>query len=1773
MKFVLKHVRLPLVVISVAFCGLTAFAQTFWTGTSGTDTNWSNGNNWSPATAPDSADTVFQPQGAVASPATVNNFMDRDFTLTSLLYTNSSATTSNHVTLIADGRTLTINNGLTVYSTNAANSYNNVVIKGNGTLSLTGGNLQVAAALNNTGARMSTLNLSGLNVLNISSGVSRVAVGCQGLPAIAANNVIGTLYLAKTNVIVLSATGAGTAFLVGSNNNASIGSVLYLGQTNGIFADAIQVGQWKASGCFMTFQNGLVSPTAYFRNNDMSSRVSFWGIATAETPTANGSSAMSATNDFTGGSVDAQVQNLNLGITEMASGTTQSSTAAGTLTFNAGTIDVNQLTNGWTRFAAAGAGTINVNGTATLKINNLGVMAAKTGTTNAFGNLNINGGSVQANSLIAGGGTITVAVNSGSLSITTNAFGSTIAPLSSVSITNATLTLPGVSIGASITTTNFNAAGTTNVININNVPVLAGYPATIPIIKYSAGTVAPNIGLGTLPAASPVFKGYITNDPTALSVNLILTNGPQAARILTWIGSAPSPDWDLDITANWKTNGGLATTYHDQDFVRFDDSGVTNFVNLAASPIMPTSMTVSNLVQNYTIGGGGYLSGSMSLIKQGTAKLIFDNNGNPNDFAGTISISNGVLQIGNGDQQGNVGGGPVVNNGSIVFDRTDTSAYNFSNSISGSGSLTVATNGVIELSGANTFSGAVTVAQGTLLLNNINALGSTNGGTTINSGARLDVGGPNLAANVAFSPESIIVSGVGPDTNGAIVNNGSVNQQNALLTVTLAGDTTFGGSSRFDIRGTGATLSTQSQPYSLIKTGANEVVIVDATVDPALNNIDIQQGQLQFQGNVTSLGNPASTLFVRAGASLFINGATNAFNKNISLTSDGSTLSVQQTGGSSTITGPMTLNSPATLFSVANGATSLTLNNTITGAGGITQTTGTNTLIMAGPAKAYTGPTLVNVGKLQINTTLAGPLTNASPTTISGNGTNSGPVEIDGTLAPGATAAPGVVGTFTAASGLTTSGTLNMDFGSDPNSVSNDLIQVTGGVTINGGSVNINPMGLLKIGQPYHLIKYTGTLNLNSDFTYSSQNNYSFATDTTTPGQVNVIASGGPSVWNGGSPTDNFWSDAANWGNIGVSSGQTLFFANGTRLVNTNDEPIGNFYGLDFDTSASSFTLYGNPINVQGNIVSTSPNPQKVNLDLTYTASGTNDGGAGGLTLGGNITNAVNGGVITFSGTGTVSNKVYNSDPSITNVTLAANSSSANWTLMDNSTSTAQTNAYQFNIQGGSFSIGNGASAPVMVTTSTINTVVGSLANVPATFTVNSGNFTMTGARFNTGTAANSIANINVNGGTFDVQLMQCADGSASASSTENFNGGTAIVGDPTPATFFVSSRGTGVVNVASSAVVLCGTLDVERGISSSITGVVNLNGGTLGATSVGTGTSSASSGTTGSTGTVNFNGGVLKARASSTTFFQGRAATPTIPLLAIVKTNGAFIDSDSNTISFLEPLQHDSTIGATPDGGLTKKGPGTLTVTAVSTYTGPTMITNGTLLVNGTIGAGSVAVAPTGTLGGTGTVGGAVTVNGTIAPGISSTNIGVLTVQAGVNITGTNSMKLDKGNATNDVLVVNGTLNFGGSVLNLTNLTGTLAASDSFQLYRATAYAGAFGSIVPATPGANLTWDTSSLGTLGILRVAAAVTGPTTNANITKVTLSGTNVLVHGTNNNVPNTSFHYVVLTTPNITNALSNWTPVVTNPFNPDGTFDYTNPIVPGTPRQFIDVEAVP
>jgi len=133
-------------------------------------------------------------------------------------------------------------------------------------------------------------------------------------------------------------------------------------------------------------------------------------------------------------------------------------------------------------------------------------------------------------------------------------------------------------------------------------------------------------------------------------------------------------------------------------------------------------------------------------------------------------------------------------------------------------------------------------------------------------------------------------------------------------------------------------------------------------------------------------------------------------------------------------------------------------------------------------------------------------------------------------------------------------------------------------------------------------------------------------------------------------------------------------------------------------------------------------------------------------------------------------------------------------------------------------------------------------------------------------------------------------------------------------------------------------------------TRTANLNGGTLTvgqiyASSVAVGTS---------TNTFNFNGGTLQASISNPTFMASGVATT-----ANVKAGGARIDTNSFDVTIGQVLSHDTALGATRDGGLTKTGAGALTLSNANTYTGNTTVNVGTLTTsgNGTINASNAII------------------------------------------------------------------------------------------------------------------------------------------------------------------------------------------------------------------------
>jgi autotransporter-associated beta strand protein len=130
-----------------------------------------------------------------------------------------------------------------------------------------------------------------------------------------------------------------------------------------------------------------------------------------------------------------------------------------------------------------------------------------------------------------------------------------------------------------------------------------------------------------------------------------------------------------------------------------------------------------------------------------------------------------------------------------------------------------------------------------------------------------------------------------------------------------------------------------------------------------------------------------------------------------------------------------------------------------------------------------------------------------------------------------------------------------------------------------------------------------------------------------------------------------------------------------------------------------------------------------------------------------------------------------------------------------------------------------------------------------------------------------------------------------------------------------------------------------SAGNDTNCTGTLNLDGGTLTISRILQGTET---GTGQINSTFNFNGGTLKAFPGSNfaaTFMSGLD-------FAYIKSGGAIINTEgvignSGNVVIAQPL-----LDGGGDGGLTKEGTGTLTLTGINTYTGPTIINAGKLAI-----------------------------------------------------------------------------------------------------------------------------------------------------------------------------------------------------------------------------------
>ncbi len=650
------------------------------------------------------------------------------------------------------------------------------------------------------------------------------------------------------------------------------------------------------------------------------------------------------------------------------------------------------------------------------------------------------------------------------------------------------------------------SGGTVTLNGTNNVFLksLGGsLDTTTPYTLITAATLTGN--QTQFKVVGPLTTGRYTFafDTTSVANTVRLVVGGTGPANQTWVGDGTANVWDAQGAFNW--NNGASSQFFNLDNVTFSDTGSDTPPIKVTGALVTGSLTVNNTARNYSFGGSGSLTVAGQLAKSGTGSLTISNLSD-NSFSSVMTVSNGAVTLANNGQNTllgglNIFGGSVAlsGNSSNVFvdpglgvpvitvgTGTTLTIANNANTFNGvqmqlDGTLTfnqsadstfdavLIDNGTLIKNGANkltlagnngSYGGVMQIAAGTAIAGSV---GSPFGfvGATVANGAALDINGKNIGTI------TVTVAGAGPTGAGALVNNSGPQNTSitassgGLQTVVMSTNTTFGGTGPFNtdpIQNLGyffidGTLSTGSTNYDLTKVGGNQISFINASVDPALGNIDVQQGMLNFQGTTSSMGNPASNITVRAGAILSFYDTTTPWSKNFILFGDGVTPTIWNYDGSHTIIGPVTLNGNVVFGGAPAGRgapVSMTFDGPISGSGALIKGTDTNTVILAG-TNTYVGTTTINGGGLLVDgLSSTNNITVANGGTFGGLGIVTAPVAVQagGTLSPGDLVTP--MATLVISNSLVLGGTNAMDVNKAGSVFTADLITNVTSLTFGG---------------------------------------------------------------------------------------------------------------------------------------------------------------------------------------------------------------------------------------------------------------------------------------------------------------------------------------------------------------------------------------------------------------------------------------------------------------------------------------------------------------------------------------------------------------------------------------------------------------------------------------------------------------------------------------------------------------------------------------------------
>ncbi|MFY8048084.1 MAG: beta strand repeat-containing protein, partial [Erythrobacter sp.] len=201
-------------------------------------------------------------------------------------------------------------------------------------------------------------------------------------------------------------------------------------------------------------------------------------------------------------------------------------------------------------------------------------------------------------------------------------------------------------------------------------------------------------------------------------------------------------------------------------------SGGRNQLTAAAGAVIDGDISVTGHLEffqdtDFVLASG--ITGDGSIEKSGVGTLTLTGSGT--NVGGTI-ISGGTLQIGNGGSTGSLGPGDIINDASLVFNRSND--LTVANAISGVGGLTKRGGGILTLTGLNTYLGTTTISEGTLQIGARGTEGNLGRGDVINN------------ASLVFNRSDFVL------VENSISGTGSVSMR-GIGTLYLTADNSFSG--------------------------------------------------------------------------------------------------------------------------------------------------------------------------------------------------------------------------------------------------------------------------------------------------------------------------------------------------------------------------------------------------------------------------------------------------------------------------------------------------------------------------------------------------------------------------------------------------------------------------------------------------------------------------------------------------------------------------------------------------------------------------------------------------------------------------------------------------------------------------------------------------------------------------------------------------------------------------------------------------------------------